>query len=93
MSSTTYEYLLNKYGPTMTFQQASEVTGIYWQTIREMCARGQIKTVRVGKTGRWILTSKAISDFLDGKTEEEEAAAAVTSIANAKGRRRYEKIV
>jgi hypothetical protein len=36
---STYEYLLKKYGTTLTFQEASEEIGLYWQTIREMCAR------------------------------------------------------
>jgi hypothetical protein len=68
---TTHEYLLQKYGTTLTFQQASEETGIFWQTIREMCLRGDIKTVRAGR--RWILTTKALAEFLDnGKIKKEE---------------------
>lgn len=67
---TTYEYLLHKYGVTLTFQQASEETGIYWQTLREMCLRGEIKTVKAGR--KWILTTKALAEYLDGSTKQEE---------------------
>lgn len=67
---TTYEYLLKKYGVTLTFQQASEETGIYWQTLREMCLRGDIKTPRAGY--KWVLTTKAIAEFLDGDSNKEE---------------------
>ena len=69
--STTYEYLLNKYGPRLTWEQASEITGIYWSTIRTMCQRGEIKTPRAGY--KYILTTKAIADFLDqGSARSEE---------------------
>ena len=30
---TTYEYLLQKYGTTLTFEQAAEELGLYWQTV------------------------------------------------------------
>ena len=66
---TTHEYLLHKYGTTLTFQQASEEIGIYWQTIREMCLRGDIKAVKAGR--KWILTTKALAEYLDGKKGEE----------------------
>lgn len=65
---TTHEHLLNKYGVTLTFQQASEETGIFWQTIREMCKRGVIKTPKNGS--RYVLTTKALAQYLD---QEEEA--------------------
>ncbi|NLE26505.1 MAG: helix-turn-helix domain-containing protein [Clostridiaceae bacterium] len=67
---STHEYLLNKYGTTLTFQQASEETGIYWQTLREMCLRGDIKAPRAGK--KWVLTTKAIAEYLDGETQKEK---------------------
>ncbi len=66
---TTHEYLLQKYGTTLTFQQASEEIGIYWQTIRNMCLRGDIKAVRAGY--RWVLTTKALAEYLDNGTEKE----------------------
>lgn len=65
---TTHEYLMNKYGTTLTFQQASEETGIYWQTLREMCLRGDIKAPRAGR--KWILTTKALAEYLDGETQK-----------------------
>ena len=61
---TTHDYLLQKYGVTLTFQQASDETGLFWQTIREMCLRGEIVTPRAGR--RWILTTKALAAYLDG---------------------------
>ncbi len=61
---TTHEYLQNKYGLTLTFQQAAEEINVYWETIRIMCARGKIKTPRAGY--KWILTTKALAEYLDG---------------------------
>lgn len=85
---STHEYLLHKYGATMTFRQAQEETGIFWQTIREMCLRGDIKTPRAGR--RWILTTKAIAEYLDNgpaKREPQEAP------EPAKKKMKYERIV
>lgn len=65
---TTHEYLLQKYGTTLLFQQASEEIGIHWQTIREMCLRGEIKTARAGH--KWILTTKALAVYLDTVIEK-----------------------
>lgn len=79
---TTHEYLLQKYGPTLTFQQASEITGIYWQTIREMCLRGEIKTPKAGR--HWVLTTKAISDFLDNGVSDQKEIAQPTPFVKRK---------
>ena len=65
---TTYEYLLQKYGTTLTFKQAQEETGIYWQTLREMCLRGDIKAPRAGR--KWVLTTKALAAYLDGENQK-----------------------
>lgn len=62
-TSITHEYLLKKYGPTLSFQQAAEETGLYWETIRQLCARGVIRTARAGR--KWVLTAKALSEYLD----------------------------
>jgi len=43
---TTYEYLLQKYGTTLTFEQAAKELGLHWQTIRVMCARGDIPAIK-----------------------------------------------
>ena len=67
---TTHEYLLHKYGTTLSFQQASEETGIYWQTIRGMCQGGTIKTAKAGR--KWVLTTKALAEFLDGSSAKIE---------------------
>lgn len=61
--STTYEYLLQKYGTTLTFEQASKELGLYWQTIREMCARGDIPAIKAGR--KWVLTTKALATYID----------------------------
>ena len=81
---TTHEYLLQKYGVTLTFQEASEETGIYWQTIREMCLRGEIKTAKAGR--KWVLTTKALAEYLDNAIKRE----AITPIRDYA---RHEKIV
>lgn len=67
---TTHEYLLNKYGPTLTFQQAAEILRLHWQTVREMCLRGEIKAPKAGR--KWVLTTKAIADYLDNVNEPED---------------------
>ena len=66
---TTHEYLLQKYGTTLTFQQASKELHLHWQTIREMCLRGDIKTVRAGR--KWVLTTKALAEYLDNSSSKE----------------------
>lgn len=86
---TTHEYLLNKYGVTISFQDAAKELGLYWQTIREMCARGEIKTVKAGR--KWVLTTKALAEYLDGKAQKEES---IINITNApRGRNKHKKIV
>lgn len=67
--TTAYEYLLNKYGVTLTFEQASEEIGLHWQTIREMCLRGEIKAIKAGR--KWILTTKALAEYLDNGVSTE----------------------
>ena len=65
---TTYDYLLEKYGTTLTFQEASRELGLYWQTIRVMCARGDIQAIKAGR--KWILTTKALAEYLDNGKKE-----------------------
>ncbi len=81
---STHEYLLQKYGVTLTFEQASAETGIYWQTIREMCLRGDIKTTRAGR--KWVLTTKAIAEYLDNGAPKE-------TVVPIRGRTPHKKIV
>lgn len=59
----TYEYLLQKYGITLTFEQAGKELGLYWQTVREMCARGDIPARKAGR--KWVLTTKALATYID----------------------------
>lgn len=82
---TTYEYLLQKYGTTLTFQQASNEIGLHWQTIREMCVRGDIRAIKAGR--RWILTTKALAEYLDGTSQKSEIATV------PRGRGQYKRIV
>lgn len=79
---TTHDYLLNKYGTTLSFQQASKEIGLHWQTIREMCLRGDIKTVRAGR--KWILTTKALAEYLDNCTSKEEVELTFTKSGHKK---------
>lgn len=82
MARTTHEYLLEKYGPTLTWQQASNETGIFWMTIRNMCLRGEIKTPRAGK--KWVLTTKAIAEYLDGEAVPKETVVQFTKQGHRK---------
>ncbi len=62
-SSLTYAYLLKKYGLVISWEEAGEELGVYWENIRRMCAQGEIP---IGKIGRsWLLTTKALADFID----------------------------
>lgn len=79
---TTHEYLLNKFGSTMTFEQASKEIGLHKQTIREMCLRGQIKTIRAGR--KWVLTSKALAEYLDHETRKETVVPIKTGLGHKK---------
>jgi hypothetical protein len=79
---TTHEYLLHKYGTTLTFEQASVEIGIYWQTIREMCLRGDIKAVRAGR--RWVLTTRALAEYLDGINQKENKSQIKTGYGHRK---------
>ena len=84
----TYEYLLQKYGTTLTFEQASGEIGLHWQTIREMCCRGEIKALKAGKgRGKWVLTTKALAEYLDNGAKQKE------TVVPLKSRSRYERIV
>ncbi len=64
---------------------ASKEIGLNWQTIRQMCLRGDIKTVKAGR--KWILTTKALAEYLDNERQKEEF------VAIPQGRSRYKKIV
>lgn len=77
---TTHEYLLQKYGTTLTFEQASEEIGLHWQTIRVMCLRGDIKTARAGR--KWVLTTKALAEYLDNSSKKEETVIPIAITPN-----------
>jgi hypothetical protein len=79
---TTHEYLLQKYGTTLSFQQASGEIGLHWQTIRGMCLRGEIKTARAGH--KWILTTKALASYLDDMAIEKTVIESVEKRKNYK---------
>lgn len=84
--TATYTYLINKYGLTMTFEQAAELLGIYKDTVRVLCKQGKINTQRAGY--KWILTTRAIADFIDnGSAPREEQPIQFA------GKPRYKKIV
>lgn len=61
--SLTYSYLLEKYGLSLTWEQAAEELGVYWENIRRMCRSGEIRAEKVGR--KWMLTTKALADYID----------------------------
>ena len=81
--STTYEYLLQKYGTTLTFEQAAKEIGLYWQTVRVMCARGDIPAIKAGR--KWVLTTKALATYIDEGSQ--------SPIMPPQRNRQYRKIV
>ncbi len=87
----TYEFLLKKYGRiTLTLQEGGEELGLHWQTVRQMCQRGDIKaTKRPGVNGRWILSTKAIADYIDKSADDLKRKTDILPITG-KG---YKKIV
>ena len=62
-SSLTYQYLLGKYGLTLTFQEAAQELDVYWENLRRMCKTGEIRANKVGR--KWLLTTKALADYID----------------------------
>jgi len=62
-SSLTYQYLLEKYGLTLTFQEAAQELDVYWENLRRMCKTGEIRAEKVGR--KWVLTTKALADYID----------------------------
>lgn len=62
-SSLTYAYLLKKYGLTISWKEAAKELGVYWETLRRLCARGEIPIEKVGKS--WLLTTKALANYID----------------------------
>ncbi len=88
----TYEYLLKKYGLTLSFEEAGAELGLHFQTVRQMCQRGDIKaTRRCDKGGKWILTTKALADYIDSVSLEKEKAVDILPIP--KTGRGYKKII
>lgn len=61
--SQTYQYLLDKYGLTISFHQAAEELGVYWENLRRLCKTGDIRADKVGRA--WMLTTKALADYID----------------------------
>jgi excisionase family DNA binding protein len=67
--SATYDYLINKYGLTLTWEQAAEELGLHWETVRKMCQRGEIPAKRAGRV--WVLTTKALAEYIDQRPIEQ----------------------
>lgn len=62
-SSLTYQYLLEKYGLTLTFQEAAQELDVYWENLRRMCKTGEIRAEKVGR--KWVLTTRALAEYID----------------------------
>jgi len=61
--SATYNYLLHKYGLTISWKDAAKELGLYWETVRKMCQRGEIPARKAGRV--WVLTTKALAEYID----------------------------
>lgn len=61
--SLTYQYLLDRYGLTVSFQQAGKELGVYWENLRKKCQSGEIRANKVGR--KWLLTTRALADYID----------------------------
>jgi excisionase family DNA binding protein len=88
--SLTYEYLLKKYGLTITFKEAAAELGVYWENIRKLCKRGDIAAQKVGKS--WLLTTKALADYIDHGPANKTLTLVLPSIKD-KGRGKRQKYV
>lgn len=69
--SLTYQYLLDKYGLVISWKDASEELGVYWENVRRLCLQGEIKARKVGRS--WMLTTKALADYIDHGPATEQA--------------------
>ncbi len=61
--SLTYSYLMEKYGLVISFRDAANELDVYWENLRRLCQRGEIKVQKVGRA--WMLTTKALADYID----------------------------
>ncbi len=61
--SLTYQYLLDRYGLTISFRDAAQELGVYWENLRKKCQSGEIRANKVGR--KWMLTTKALADYID----------------------------
>ena len=48
--SLTYQYLLDKHGLTISFQDAARELDVYWERLRERCRSGEIRAEKVGRS-------------------------------------------
>lgn len=59
--------LKEKFGPTMTPNDAAEVLHQHPAHIRTLCKRGQLPAVRIGD--RWHINTAKLAAILDGSNE------------------------
>lgn len=83
--SLTYAYLLNKYGLKISWEEAAEELGVYWENLRKLCKNGDIIAQKVGR--KWVLTTKALADFIDN------GAAVKVAVEPEKKKRGHHKYV
>ena len=62
---TTYEYLMERYGVTMTTADVAEVLHRHPSHVRALCKQNELPGVRIGD--RWHIPTAKLAEMLEGE--------------------------
>lgn len=68
MNNLTTEKLIDKYGFTVTPEQAAEVLGLAKDTVLRILQRKEIVARKMGN--RWIISTEKLAEYLTGSEPE-----------------------
>ena len=60
-----FDYLLERYGATMSTAHVAEVLHCHPSHVRALCQRGELPAVRIGE--RWHVPSAKLAALLEGR--------------------------
>lgn len=67
---STFDFLLDKYGPTMTPSQVAKVLHRHPSHIRALCQSGELPGVRIGE--RWHIPTAKLAAMLEGGNSDDD---------------------
>ena len=62
---TTYEFLMKRYGVTMTTADVAEVLHRHPSHVRALCQQNELPGVRIGD--RWHIPTAKLAEMLEGE--------------------------